>query len=171
MGFLALTSWLVALGFAFRFIRTALRIGRLLRCLETEVKTFQDPAMTEVVCGVIVDDEGSILACRRSPERVLGGLWEFPGGKVDEGESYEQALRRELMEELGVSVSVGKKFGAEVEWTDGKVSIRLTAFRCRIEEGDVTALEHEEIRWCDKDGLAGLDWAEADKPIVAEFIG
>jgi 8-oxo-dGTP diphosphatase len=123
----------------------------------------------EVVCGVIVDARGRILACRRSLGRHLGGLWEFPGGKVDAGESHEEALRRELGEELGVSVSVGKRFEAVVEWTDGAVSIRLTAFQCRIMEGQPEALEHEEIRWCDPGELAGLEWAEADLPILAEI--
>lgn len=123
--------------------------------------------MTEVVCGVISDESGRVLACRRALGRHLGGLWEFPGGKVDAGESHEAALVRELGEELGIVVLVGEKFNEVVEWTDGEVSIRLRAFRCAILKGDPLALEHEEIRWCDAGALAGLDWAEADLPIVA----
>ncbi len=57
-----------------------------------------------VVCGVITDESGRVLACRRSEERHLGGLWEFPGGKVEAGEGDEEALVRELKEELGVDV-------------------------------------------------------------------
>ena len=81
----------------------------------------------------------------------------------------EKALARELREELGISVEVGGKMDAVVEWTDGDVSIRLTAFRCRIIEGEPVALEHEEIRWCDAGELAMLDWAEADLPILSEL--
>jgi 8-oxo-dGTP diphosphatase len=56
-----------------------------------------------------------------------------------------------------------------VEWTDGNVSIRLTAFRCGIMEGEPAALEHSEIRWCGADELPGLDWAEADLPFLPEI--
>lgn len=126
--------------------------------------------MIEVVCGVIIDGEGRVLACRRGLCRHLGGLWEFPGGKVDTGETHEDALKRELSEELGIVVSVGGKICAAVEWTDGDVSIRLTAFHCGIIEGQAEAMEHEEIRWCALVELEGLDWAEADVPIVEELI-
>ena len=126
--------------------------------------------MKEVVCGVIMDGEGKILACRRGFDRHLGGLWEFPGGKVDAGESHEAALERELAEELGITASVGERVGPAVEWTDGDVSIRLRAFRCGILSGELQALEHDEIRWCRLDELSGLDWAEADVPLVEELI-
>jgi 8-oxo-dGTP diphosphatase len=132
---------------------------------------FKHQAMKEVVCGVIVDGEGRVLACRRAFGRHLGGLWEFPGGKVDPGETHMEALARELDEELGVVVSVGDRFNAVVEWADGDVSIRLTAFRCGIIDGQAEALEHEEILWCEPGELADLDWAEADVPIVTELLG
>lgn len=125
--------------------------------------------MTEVVCGVISDESGRVLACRRALGRHLGGLWEFPGGKVDAGEAHEAALVRELGEELGIDVLVGEKSDAVVEWTDGEVSIRLTAYHCTILQGQAKALEHEEIRWCDVGELALLDWAEADLPILSEI--
>ena len=122
--------------------------------------------MIEVVCGVIRDGEGKVLACKRSAERHLGGLWEFPGGKVDAGESHQAALVRELREELAIAVKVGLQVGEAVEWSDGEVKIRLTAFSCRISEGRPQAIEHSEIRWCGMDGLEDLEWAEADVPIV-----
>jgi len=126
--------------------------------------------MIEVVCGVIKDTEGRVLACRRGEGRHLAGLWEFPGGKVDEGEGPEVALARELLEELGVAVKVGEKLAAAVEWTDGAVSIRLSAYWCGISEGEPVALEHGEIRWCDFPELVGLEWAEADLPILEEIL-
>jgi 8-oxo-dGTP diphosphatase len=128
---------------------------------------FKGLPMKEVVCGVIMDGRGRILACRRGLGRHLGGLWEFPGGKVDGAESHEVALARELAEELGIVVLVGERVGPVVEWTDGEVSIRLRAFRCGILIGEAKALEHEQILWCDAGELAGLNWAEADLPIVA----
>lgn len=124
----------------------------------------------EVVCGVILDRNGKVLACRRAAGRHLGGLWEFPGGKIEDEESPKKALGRELQEELGISVEVGGIMDAVVEWTDGDVSIRLTAFRCEIIDGEPVALEHAEIRWCEMQELPALDWAEADEPIVAELL-
>jgi len=126
--------------------------------------------MTEVVCGVIKDSEGRVLACRRGEGRHLAGLWEFPGGKVDREEGPEEALVRELEEELGISVEVGERLEAVVEWTDGKVSIRLTGYWCEISDAEPMALEHAEVRWCDVSELADLEWAEADLPLVAEIL-
>ena len=126
--------------------------------------------MLEVVCGIITNSSGQILACRRGLDRHLGGLWEFPGGKVDAGETPEAALARELHEELGITVGVGKALSAIVEWTDGAVSIRLRGYFCEILEGTPHAHEHEEIRWCEVSELADLEWAEADVPLVQELM-
>jgi 8-oxo-dGTP diphosphatase len=126
--------------------------------------------MLQVVCGIIKNNSGKILACRRGLDRHLGGLWEFPGGKIDEGETAELAIERELMEELGVSVRVGEPLSAVVEWTDGAVAIRLRGLFCEIIQGEPHAHEHEEIRWCDISELSHLDWAEADIPLVDELM-
>jgi 8-oxo-dGTP diphosphatase len=126
--------------------------------------------MTEVVCGVIRDKEGKVLACRRAADRHLGGLWEFPGGKVEDGEDPREALARELSEELGIVVEVGDRFEAVVEWTDGVVRIRLSGFLCEIVEGNAEPLEHAEILWCGREELPGLDWAKADLPILDELL-
>ena len=79
------------------------------------------------------------------------------------------ALARELREELGISVEVGERLVAVVEWTDGEVAIRLTGYWCEISEGEPVALEHEELRWCGVSELEGLEWAEADVPLVIEI--
>ncbi|MBC7980115.1 MAG: (deoxy)nucleoside triphosphate pyrophosphohydrolase [Armatimonadetes bacterium] len=126
--------------------------------------------MIDVVCGIVRNDAEEILVCRRAAHRHLGGLWEFPGGKVEAGESAEEALARELKEELGVLVRVGKIFKVTAEWTDGLVAIRLVGYWCVILEGVAEALEHKELRWCRMDELEGLAWAEADLPFVAEVI-
>jgi 8-oxo-dGTP diphosphatase len=126
--------------------------------------------MLEVVCGIIKNSSGQILACRRGLDRHLGGLWEFPGGKVDAGETPKDALVRELHEELGITVGVGAPLAAIVEWTDGAVSIRLRGFFCEITKGSPSAHEHEEIRWCEPSELPHLDWAKADLPLVDELL-
>ena len=127
--------------------------------------------MIEVVCGVIFRNAGEVLVCRRDFNRHLGGKWEFPGGKVHEDETGIEALVREIREELGIPIEVGDRLNSVVEWTDGDVSIRLQGFRCAITDGEPVALEHEEIRWCELSELRGLDWAEADVPLVEELLG
>lgn len=126
--------------------------------------------MIEVVCGIIVGQSGKVLVCRRDFKRHLGGKWEFPGGKVNHGESASEALVREVEEELGITIVVKEVLGTVVEWADGDVSIRLRGFRCEIVGGEPVALEHEEIRWCEFSELRDLDWAEADVPLVDELL-
>ncbi len=122
-----------------------------------------------VVCAVIDDGEGRYLACLRPDGKHLGGYWEFPGGKVDPGESPQTALIRELAEELAVRVEVGRPM-APVLWNYGDKRIRLLAFHCRIVSGEAQALEHEEIRWCRPEKFGELRWAEADIPILGEIL-
>jgi len=126
--------------------------------------------MMDVVCGVIGDDHGRFLACLRPPGKHLGGLWEFPGGKVEQGEPPREALRRELAEELGILVAVGEALDP-VEWSyDGK-RIRLLPFLCHITAGDPRALEHERLEWCAPDDFASLPWAAADLPVLEQLRG
>ena len=126
--------------------------------------------MIEVVCGVIEDSGGRFLACLRPAGRHLGGLWEFPGGKVEPGEEAEAALARELEEELGIRVEVGEAL-RPVEWHYERGSIRLLPFRCRILEGDPHPHEHERLMWCAPEDFGTLDWADADMPVLAQLAG
>ncbi len=129
----------------------------------------EESRVVDVVCGVIRDPEGRYLACRRPTDKHLGGLWEFPGGKVDPGESPEMALARELREELEIEVEVGGRLAA-VNWKYETVTIRLMPFFCRILSGDPRPVEHTEICWCPGHAFAGLDWAPADLPVLDELI-
>lgn len=122
----------------------------------------------EVVCGVIVDREGHCLACRRPEGKHLGGLWEFPGGKVDAGEMPDAALERELGEELGIKVEVGERL-REVRWDYGSVVVRLMPFLCKIMSGKPQPFEHSEVRWTTLAEAGGLEWAPADIPILEEL--
>lgn len=122
----------------------------------------------DVVCGVIENEAGQFLACLRPLGKPLSGRWEFPGGKVDPGETPEGALARELFEELAVVVEVGSPLGPVI-WTYGETTIRLLPFRCRITAGAPLAIEHEELRWCSPENFLDLNWAEADLPILQEI--
>lgn len=124
--------------------------------------------MLEVVCGVIENAAGEYLACLRPAGKHLGGQWEFPGGKVDAGESPAAALIRELMEELAVGVEVGEPL-TPVIWAYEDRVIQLSPFRCRIVSGELRAVEHEELRWCAAENFAELEWAAADLPILDEI--
>ena len=124
--------------------------------------------MMDVVCGVIANDLGQYLACLRPVGKHLGGLWEFPGGKVDPGESPESALARELHEELAVLVEVGAAL-SPVIWNYGARTIRLLPFRCRITGGELRAIEHEKLFWCLPENFDDLVWADADVPILREL--
>jgi 8-oxo-dGTP diphosphatase len=125
--------------------------------------------MIEVVCGLIEDNEGRVLACLRPEGKHLGGKWEFPGGKIDPGETPEAALIRELQEELGVDIRIEASL-SPVEWDYSGRAIRLIPFRCMIISGTPTPLEHADIRWIEAAHLGELDWAEADGPILAEWL-
>ncbi|MES2997124.1 MAG: 8-oxo-dGTP diphosphatase MutT [Verrucomicrobiota bacterium] len=122
----------------------------------------------DVVCGVIADEQGRVLACRRREGGHLPGKWEFPGGKIEANETAASALVRELNEELGIQVAVGAPL-TPVEFPYDDRSIRLIAFLCQITVGEPTAIEHSEIRWCSRETWWELDWAEADIPILHEL--
>jgi 8-oxo-dGTP diphosphatase len=116
--------------------------------------------LIEVVGAVLVDD-GRILAARRGPQMDLAGMWEFPGGKVEPGETPAQALRRELIEELACTVEVG---GLVASTDHGQVT--LTTYFCTLVEGMPQPREHSELRWLSPGALAELEWAPADIPAV-----
>lgn len=122
-----------------------------------------------VVAGLIEDEAGRLLACLRPQDKHLGGKWEFPGGKIEAGETPEHALIRELREELGVEVTTGATL-TPVGHDYGRGPIRLIPIRCRITSGLPHPHEHDEIRWCDSAELARLDFAAADLPILAEWL-
>jgi len=126
--------------------------------------------MIDVVCGVIQDEAGCYLACLRPHGKHLGGLWEFPGGKVEAGESAAVALVREMQEELGVHVEVGAPL-TPVVWAYDERTIRLIPLRCRIVVGTPHPHEHEKFLWCRAEDFGDLAWAPADIPILHEILG
>jgi len=121
-----------------------------------------------VVCALI-ERGGRVLAARRPRTKAQGGKWEFPGGKLHDGESPREALVREIAEELSVAIRVGEALPPSTH-DYGTFAITLIPFRCVIETGEPHAVEHEAIAWCSPDELAALDWAAADVPVVAGFL-
>lgn len=118
-----------------------------------------------VVAAVIFDGD-RVLACRRSPDRAAGGQWEFPGGKVEAGELPEEAVRREISEELAIDVRVvGELTTADTEV--GEVTIRLICLRAQL-VGDppLSSTDHDRMEWVPVKELRGLDWAMPDLPAV-----
>lgn len=121
----------------------------------------------DVVCAII-EHEGRFLVARRGAGRHLAMKWEFPGGKVEAGETHEAALERELQEELGVRVDiVGRLTPVEYDYPD--VSLRLVPFRCRLVAGTPEAREHDELRWIDICQVSEYDFPEADAPVLDEY--
>ena len=124
--------------------------------------------MLRVVCGVIESSAGEYLLCQRPEGKGQAGLWEFPGGKIEDGESAQLALVRELQEELGCSVTVGEGLPFVVHHYE-EFTIELIPFHCRISGGKPTALEHQAIEWVRLEEFADYALAPADEPIVEEL--
>lgn len=122
-----------------------------------------------VACAII-ERNGLVLAAQRSTSMILPLKWEFPGGKIDSGESPEQCLKRELVEELGVTIAVGPALKPATH-SYPTFTVTLYPFICTIETGEITLHEHAAIAWLPPEELFSLDWAEADTPILAEYVG
>ena len=123
--------------------------------------------ITEVVAALIRDKE-KFMICQRPAHKARGLLWEFVGGKVEQGETKEQALIRECQEELNVKLSVGKIFMDVVhEYPD--LTVRLTLFHAVIAEGVPQKLEHNDIRWITPSEIPNYDFCPADVEILKKI--
>ncbi len=123
--------------------------------------------MTEVVAALIWNKE-KFMICRRPPYKARGMMWEFAGGKVEPGESKEQALVRECKEELGVTVEVGDTF-AEVTHTYPDIAVHLTLFNARIINGEPRRLEHNDMKWITSAEIPNYEFCPADKEILEKL--
>lgn len=120
--------------------------------------------MIKVVGAVFVRDQ-TVFSAQRPDGKALGGYWEFPGGKIEEGEAPEEALARELVEELECEAIVGDKIvSTEYEYEFG--TVELTTFYCTLKEKEPTLLEHQDAKWIPVESLQDLEWAPADIPAV-----
>lgn len=119
-----------------------------------------------VTAALIWNDAGQLLIAQRPHDKMLGGLWEFPGGKCEEGETLEACLRREIREELGIDIEVGDHL-TTVEHGYTHFSITLHAFHCRFCGGEPQALGVADWRWVSPDELDAFAWPSTDAKIIA----
>lgn len=118
------------------------------------------------VVGAIVERNGAVFAARRNADRSAGGLWEFPGGKVEPGESPEAALRRELQEELNVEATVGQLVDRSLS-DIGTARIELSCYAAQFEGDDPTSSsDHDAMQWVPLTELSSLQWAPGDVPLL-----
>lgn len=121
-----------------------------------------------VTCAIIERD-GFILAAQRSTAMSLPLKWEFPGGKINDGESPQECLRREVVEEMGIRISVEHALPLHTH-NYPAFTVTLYPFICAIESGVITLHEHAAIAWLLPEKLPSLDWAEADLPVIETYL-
>jgi 8-oxo-dGTP diphosphatase len=122
------------------------------------------------VTAAIIEEGGRVFVARRGPGRHLSGKWEFPGGKVEPGETPEHALERELAEELGIACEVGEFLCAAV-YEGTEPGLELLAYRVHRGPGPIELREHAEARWVAPEDLAGMDLPESDRLVVERLYG
>ena len=120
-----------------------------------------------VTCAIIEKD-GKVLSTQRSEIMSLPLKWEFPGGKINDGERPEECLSRELHEELGIAVVISRSL-APVTHQYPTFIITLYPFVCRIITGEIILHEHKAFTWLPPEKLHELDWAEADMPVIKNY--
>ena len=123
--------------------------------------------MIEVVAA-IVERDGKYLIARRAPGKHLAGYWEFPGGKIEEGEKPEDSLQREMWEEFGVHADVGDYLGDNVH-DCGSKTIRLLAYEVAVSGEILQSTDHDCIEWVALEDMGNYQLAEADIPLLEQI--
>ena len=121
--------------------------------------------LINVVAAIIKKDNLYFIA-QRNKKKHLGLKWEFPGGKVDINESNEEALKREIKEELNIIIVIKKKI-AKKKYKDEKINIILHYYICHIKNGNIRLNEHENSKWLKKENLSKYDFVKGDKAILS----
>lgn len=116
------------------------------------------------VVAAIIKKEGKILATKRGYGEFIN-MWEFPGGKIEGNETKEEALIREIKEELNVSIDV-EKFALDLEYQYPDFFLKMSCFEATIKEGKLELLEHNDAKWLSKDQLDDVNWIPADITII-----
>jgi mutator protein MutT len=122
------------------------------------------PRQVEVAIAVILH-EGLILICQRRDDDPLGGLWEFPGGKQEPGETPEQCLSREIAEELGITVRPTERL-ASIDWKYPAVAVRLRPYLCELAGGEPAPLACQQIAWVKPAALLGYSFPPANRQLI-----
>lgn len=124
--------------------------------------------MQKVTAAILINN-GKVLIARRAKNQKLAGKWEFPGGKVEAGETPEECLIREIKEELGIKIEIEDFFGESIYRYNDIGVIKLIAYRVRWIEGDYKLNVHSQIKWVKPDELDKFDFSPADKPFVKKL--
>jgi 8-oxo-dGTP diphosphatase len=124
--------------------------------------------LVEVVAALVQDEKGRYLITQRRKGSHLAGLWEFPGGKREADESLEEALRRELAEELSARFAVGQRVET-VRWEYPERTIVIHFYRCRLESGTIEPREDQAMAWVAPDRLSDFDFPPADRDVIARL--
>ena len=120
------------------------------------------------VVAAIIKKNNKYLIVQRNKNKHLGLKWEFPGGKVDKNESFESALKREIQEELNITINIHQKIALE-EYKDEKIDIILHYYLCSHKNGTITLSEHENLAWVAKKDFEKYDFAEGDGNILSSL--
>jgi mutator protein MutT len=121
----------------------------------------------DVTAAIIVKDK-KVFSARRKAGSHLAGFWEFPGGKLEAGETPEQCLARELHEEFQIVTRIGAYVGESI-YDYGTKAVRLMAYQVDHLSGEFELIDHDEIRWLALDELDSVEWAPADIPLVDQY--
>lgn len=122
-----------------------------------------------VGAAILNDDQDQILVAKRDSDRVLHDMWEFPGGKIEARETPQEAIRREIKEELNVDIVVGDQVGPTTEYEYDFGTVRLTVFFAKLLTHDFELVAHSKMKWVNKKELLDLTWPAADEEIVDEL--
>jgi len=121
------------------------------------------------VTAAVIERDGKVLIAKRKAGGRFGGLWEFPGGKVEADESPERCLERELLEELGIRARTGPLLCVS-RHDYGHLAVELLVFRVSSFSGEVSLVDHSETRWVPMDRLGEYDFPDADRPVIAKLV-
>jgi 8-oxo-dGTP diphosphatase len=122
------------------------------------------------VVAAVIEYEGLLLACRRAKHKSQSGFWEFPGGKVERGESDQEALAREVEEELGIQVEVGNFICKSTSDASG-TEIEMFTYLCKLNSlAPTSSSDHDKLIWVSRASLADLEWPPLDIPVVEVLI-